>query len=176
MFFLLSDDIFFIPLATLSYSFTGFLNYFEACRAGLEDVSPRLRLGGPGGSCRNPSFSRMCWALLDHCDRRAPARCLDYISIHKKGEGRSVLVWPFDYRLIDCYAWIEGVCSLEVYYSINHNYVVVVVGSGGDSFFISVILSHPNSLPLVCNLSSPSKYRRMIFDNLFFLSFFYINV
>ncbi|XP_063873952.1 alpha-L-iduronidase-like isoform X2 [Scylla paramamosain] len=70
----------------LSFTVQGFLNYFEACRAGLLDVSPRLRLGGPGGSCRDPSFSRMCWALLDHCDRRAPARCLDYISVHKKGQ------------------------------------------------------------------------------------------
>ncbi|XP_050714481.1 uncharacterized protein LOC126997437 isoform X2 [Eriocheir sinensis] len=64
----------------------GFLNYFEACRAGLLGVSPRLRLGGPGASCRDPSFSRRCWSLLAHCQRRASARCLDFLSVHKKGQ------------------------------------------------------------------------------------------
>ncbi|XP_071542555.1 alpha-L-iduronidase [Panulirus ornatus] len=76
----------------LVFTVQGFLNYYDACRAGLDDVSVQLVLGGPGGSCREPQYSRMCWSLLRHCDRGSsyftpgrPPR-IDFISIHKKGQ------------------------------------------------------------------------------------------
>ncbi|CAL4065630.1 unnamed protein product [Meganyctiphanes norvegica] len=67
----------------LNITVQGFLNYWDASRAGLDAVSPTMVLGGPGGSCRDPSFSHICWALLDHCDQ-VGAR-IDFISFHKKG-------------------------------------------------------------------------------------------
>ncbi|XP_068241204.1 alpha-L-iduronidase [Palaemon carinicauda] len=77
---------------SLNFTLQGFLNYYDACRMGLDDVSPDIVFGGPGGSCRNPNFSRICWALLDHCDHGSsfftpgvPPR-IDFISFHKKGE------------------------------------------------------------------------------------------
>ncbi|XP_042210766.1 uncharacterized protein LOC121858388 [Homarus americanus] len=76
----------------LNFTIRGFLNYYDSCRAGLDDVSNRLVLGGPGGSCRAPGYSRMCWALLQHCHNGSsfftpgrPPR-IDFISFHKKGE------------------------------------------------------------------------------------------
>ncbi|KAG7175306.1 Alpha-L-iduronidase-like, partial [Homarus americanus] len=75
----------------LNFTIRGFLNYYDSCRAGLDDVSNRLVLGGPGGSCRAPGYSRMCWALLQHCHNGSsfftpgrPPR-IDFISFHKKG-------------------------------------------------------------------------------------------
>ncbi|XP_069169007.1 uncharacterized protein [Procambarus clarkii] len=79
----------------LNFTVQGFLNYYDACRAGLEDVSPRLVMGGPGGSCRDPGFSTLCWALLQHCHNGSsifnPASppTIDYISFHKKGCGEA---------------------------------------------------------------------------------------
>lgn len=64
-----------------------FCRYFDACRAGLDDVDPALRLGGPGG-CQH--LSPTVRAFLAHCDRGAslftgrPPR-LDFISTHEKG-------------------------------------------------------------------------------------------
>ncbi|XP_063587899.1 alpha-L-iduronidase-like [Penaeus indicus] len=76
----------------LNFTLSGFLNYFDSCRAGLDDVTEQLILGGPGGSCRDPSFSLLCWALLGHCDHGSsfftpgrPPR-IDFISFHKKGQ------------------------------------------------------------------------------------------
>ena len=57
-------------------SLDGFLNYYDATAAGIEDAAAaasavpgggRLRLGGPGGSCRRPKFIRFCHGLLAHC-------------------------------------------------------------------------------------------------------------
>ena len=53
----------------------GFLNYYDATTAGISDAAAaggggkgrRLRLGGPGGSCRSPKFIRFCHGLIDHC-------------------------------------------------------------------------------------------------------------
>ena len=52
----------------------GFLNYYDATAAGVSDAAAaggegkgKLRLGGPGGSCRSPKFIRFCHGLIDHC-------------------------------------------------------------------------------------------------------------
>ncbi|XP_043239956.1 alpha-L-iduronidase-like [Amphibalanus amphitrite] len=73
---------------TLNITVPGYLNYFWASRRGLRAADGRLRLGGPGGSCRPPHFSTLCWALLRHA---APQ--LDFLSFHRKGEQevRSIL-------------------------------------------------------------------------------------
>ncbi|XP_043234436.1 alpha-L-iduronidase-like [Amphibalanus amphitrite] len=73
---------------TLNITVPGYLNYFWASRRGLRAADDRLRLGGPGGSCRPPHFSTLCWALLRHA---APQ--LDFLSFHRKGEQevRSIL-------------------------------------------------------------------------------------
>ena len=65
----------------------GFLNYVDACRAGLDRVDPSLRFGGPGTAVTlSPAFR----AFLDHCDSgtnlltgEAGVR-LDFISVHEK--------------------------------------------------------------------------------------------
>ncbi|XP_014670923.1 PREDICTED: alpha-L-iduronidase-like isoform X2 [Priapulus caudatus] len=79
----------------LNFTVQGFLNYYDACSEGLREASKSLILGGPAASCRLSSFSKICWALLQHCnngtnyfDRTRSAR-LDYISIHHKGNGSS---------------------------------------------------------------------------------------
>ncbi|KAF0291846.1 Alpha-L-iduronidase [Amphibalanus amphitrite] len=61
--------------------YAGYLNYFWASRRGLRAADGRLRLGGPGGSCRPPHFSTLCWALLRHA-----AAQLDFLSFHRKGD------------------------------------------------------------------------------------------
>ena len=47
----------------------GFLNYYDATASAITEVvgEGRLRLGGPGGSCRSPNFVRFCHGLIDHC-------------------------------------------------------------------------------------------------------------
>ena len=70
---------------------TGFLNYYDACWEGLKAVSPSLKLGGPGGACKDRFDPKTyCWALLQHANSgvnfftsRTDTR-LDFISIHKK--------------------------------------------------------------------------------------------
>nr|XP_006011505.1 PREDICTED: alpha-L-iduronidase [Latimeria chalumnae] len=76
----------------------GFQNYYDACSEGLREASPLLRFGGPGGSCHFPPRSPICWGLLSHCHNgknfftgETGVR-LDYISIHKKGGGRSYYI------------------------------------------------------------------------------------
>jgi len=72
------------PLKNISVS--GYLNYFEAVSSGLRGADPRLRLSGPGGSCRPPNFTRFCYALLELCNNvKHGGPCLDFISFHKKG-------------------------------------------------------------------------------------------
>ena len=66
----------------------GFLNHFDACRAGLDAVDPSLRLGGPATA---RTLSPMFKAFLAHCDGGAsaltgePAGRLDFIAVHEKG-------------------------------------------------------------------------------------------
>jgi L-iduronidase len=66
----------------------GFLNYVDACRAGLDAVDPTLRFGGPGtASTLSPMFRR----FLAHCDEGLNSLSgergvrLDFISVHEKG-------------------------------------------------------------------------------------------
>jgi L-iduronidase len=66
----------------------GFLNYVDACRAGLDAVDPALRFGGPGtASTLSPMFRR----FLAHCDEGLNVLTgvsgvrLDFISVHEKG-------------------------------------------------------------------------------------------
>ena len=77
----------------LNFTLQGFLNYFDACAMGLRDAGGRgLRLGGPGGSCRPPHFTKFCFGLIQHFQngtnyftgRNSDIR-LDFISFHKKG-------------------------------------------------------------------------------------------
>ncbi|XP_070539995.1 alpha-L-iduronidase-like isoform X2 [Ptychodera flava] len=79
----------------VDFSLQGFLNYYDACSEGLKAASPQLKFGGPGGGCKDPPKSPICWALLEHCESgknyftgEIGVR-LDYISIHHKGEGSS---------------------------------------------------------------------------------------
>ncbi|XP_015928540.1 alpha-L-iduronidase isoform X2 [Parasteatoda tepidariorum] len=85
----------------LNFTTQGFLNYYDACSEGLKAANPRLRLGGPGGSCRIPSVghSPLCWALLAHCSYgknyfsgEIGVR-LDFISFHKKGNGSTDFIF-----------------------------------------------------------------------------------
>ena len=76
----------------------GFLKYYDACSEGLIEASPSLTFGGPGGSCRDPSFSKRCWALFEHVTNgknyitgKNGSR-LDYISFHKKGKGNASFI------------------------------------------------------------------------------------
>ena len=53
----------------------GYLNYYDATAAGIiKGGLDRLRLGGPGGSCRSPKFIRFCHGLIEHCTGYAPSR------------------------------------------------------------------------------------------------------
>jgi len=70
----------------LNISIHGFLNYFSAVSMSLKNVDDKLTFGGPAGSCRKESFSKICWTLLHRCAVEGPKKCgLDFISIHKKG-------------------------------------------------------------------------------------------
>ncbi len=66
----------------------GFLNYYDACSAGLADADRRLTFGGPGtASTLSPIFR----ALMDHVDggenffTGRPRTRIDFISVHEKG-------------------------------------------------------------------------------------------
>ncbi|XP_077332228.1 alpha-L-iduronidase isoform X2 [Lithobates pipiens] len=79
----------------VSFTLTGFQNYYDACSEGLKQASPLLKFGGPGDSCRSPPRSPICWGLLSHCfngtnffTQETGVR-LDYIALHKKGGGKS---------------------------------------------------------------------------------------
>ncbi|WP_160194713.1 GH39 family glycosyl hydrolase [Devosia riboflavina] len=66
----------------------GFLNYYDACVAGIDAVDPGLRIGGPGTA---RTMSDMFKAFIAHCDSGVSAVSgdgpprLDFISIHEKG-------------------------------------------------------------------------------------------
>ncbi len=64
-----------------------YLSYYDATSSGLDDADPRLRFGGPGGSCREPHFVRLCHGLLEHCANAETRARIDFISFHKKGNG-----------------------------------------------------------------------------------------
>ncbi|MBN9331849.1 MAG: glycosyl hydrolase, partial [Devosia sp.] len=65
----------------------GFLNYYDACVAGIDAVDPSLKIGGPGTAIHmSPLFK----AFVAHCDSGVSAITgetprLDFISVHEKG-------------------------------------------------------------------------------------------
>lgn len=63
----------------------GYLQYFEACSAGLQAAGHGiLHLGGPAGLFKAQEKHPLCWGLLQHCSNHT-ACSLDFISFHKKG-------------------------------------------------------------------------------------------
>ncbi|XP_015274811.1 PREDICTED: alpha-L-iduronidase-like, partial [Gekko japonicus] len=80
----------------VSVTANGFLNYYDACSEGLREISPQLRLGGPGDSFHPYPKSPLCWRLLSHCHNGTnfftgeTGVRLDYIAMHKKGAGSSL--------------------------------------------------------------------------------------
>ncbi|XP_013389365.1 alpha-L-iduronidase [Lingula anatina] len=79
----------------LTFTMQGYLNYYDACSEGLKAASPELKLGAPGGVCREPeSRYKLCWGLFKHVvsgtnyfTGERGVR-LDFISFHKKGGKR----------------------------------------------------------------------------------------
>jgi Glycosyl hydrolases family 39 len=70
---------------------TGFLNYYDALATGLKRASPSLRVGAPGGECKDKfDLNSYCWSLLYHVQNGLNYFTgrndvpLDFISIHKK--------------------------------------------------------------------------------------------
>eukprot|EP00094_Tigriopus_californicus_P003825 TCALIF_03681-PA protein Name:"Similar to Idua Alpha-L-iduronidase (Mus musculus)" AED:0.08 eAED:0.08 QI:0/-1/0/1/-1/1/1/0/507 len=80
----------------LTFTVQGYLNYFDATFQGLKDVSKHVKIGGPGGSCREPHFITLCHALLVHSQNgtnivsgKKGGSKLDFISFHQKGDQNS---------------------------------------------------------------------------------------
>ncbi|OXB55368.1 hypothetical protein ASZ78_002437 [Callipepla squamata] len=77
---------------------SGFLNYYDACSEGLRAASTLLKFGGPGDSFHPFPKSPICWSILCHCYNGTnfftgeTGVRLDYISLHKKGGGRSLYI------------------------------------------------------------------------------------
>ncbi|XP_052556348.1 alpha-L-iduronidase isoform X2 [Tympanuchus pallidicinctus] len=82
----------------VSMTVKGFLNYYDACSEGLRAASSLLKFGGPGDSFHPFPKSPICWSLLCHCYNGTnfftgeTGVRLDYISLHKKGGGRSLYI------------------------------------------------------------------------------------
>ncbi|XP_029458215.1 alpha-L-iduronidase isoform X3 [Rhinatrema bivittatum] len=82
----------------VSMTIQGFQNYYDACSEGLKEVSPLLKFGGPGDSCRPLPRSPICWNLLSHCYNGTnfftgeTGVRLDYIALHKKGGGSTLYI------------------------------------------------------------------------------------
>ncbi|PNF23475.1 hypothetical protein B7P43_G07722 [Cryptotermes secundus] len=71
----------------LNFTLQSYLQYFEACSAGLQDAAQGiLRLGGPAGLFKTWEKHPLCWGLLQHCTNQT-ACSLNFISFHKKGGG-----------------------------------------------------------------------------------------
>ncbi|XP_033122455.1 alpha-L-iduronidase-like [Anneissia japonica] len=91
----------------LNITYQGFMNYYDACSEGLNAADPSLIFGGPGAGCREASYSKICWGLLDHCDTGTnyftgeTGVRLDFISFHHKGEGHSMYILETEMETID---------------------------------------------------------------------------
>ncbi|XP_047906972.1 alpha-L-iduronidase isoform X3 [Anser cygnoides] len=85
-------------ITLLARRYIRFLNYYDACSEGLRAASPLLKFGGPGDSFHPFPKSPICWSLLRHCYNGTnfftgeTGVRLDYISLHKKGGGRSLYI------------------------------------------------------------------------------------
>ena len=90
----------------LTVTVNGFLKYYDACSEGLKQVSSSLIFGGPAGSCRQPSFSKRCWALFEHVTNGTNhitgqhGSTLDFISFHKKGSGTAEVILENELQVI----------------------------------------------------------------------------
>lgn len=64
--------------------------------SGIHDADPDAKFGGPGASCRLTSFSKYCWAVIDHVTNglnyftKEKGTRLDFLSFHKKGGDRGM--------------------------------------------------------------------------------------
>ena len=65
-----------------NWTISSYLNYYEVVSGVLKQHG--LRLGGPGGSCRPPHFTRLCYSLLEH--QATTRNKLDFVSFHRKGQ------------------------------------------------------------------------------------------
>ncbi|XP_070197526.1 alpha-L-iduronidase-like isoform X2 [Littorina saxatilis] len=89
----------------------GFLNYYDACSEGLKAASPLLTFGGPGNGCGNVVKKRSTTdygeALLVHVSNGTnyftgeKGVRIDFISLHKKGGGKSLNVLDEDVQAMD---------------------------------------------------------------------------
>ena len=76
-----------------SHGEQGFLNYYDACVAGVDAVDPSLTIGGPGTA---RTLSPMFRTFVAHCDRGTSALTgdgpprVDFISVHEKGVQKTV--------------------------------------------------------------------------------------
>lgn len=76
----------------LNLTLQSYLQYFEACSAGLQDAAQgTLRLGGPAGLFKTWEKHPLCWGLLQHCSNQT-ACSLNFISFHKKGGGSGAAI------------------------------------------------------------------------------------
>jgi len=61
---------------------------------GIHDADPEAKFGGPGASCRQNGFSKLCWGLLSHVTggknyfTGQNTTRLDFFSFHRKGGKR----------------------------------------------------------------------------------------
>uniref|UniRef100_A0A8C9EV75 IDUA iduronidase n=1 Tax=Pavo cristatus TaxID=9049 RepID=A0A8C9EV75_PAVCR len=91
----------------VSMTVKGFLNYYDACSEGLRAASTLLKFGGPGDSFHPFPKSPICWSLLCHCYNGTnfftgeTGVRLDYISLHKKGGGRSLYILQQEVEAVD---------------------------------------------------------------------------
>ncbi|XP_072216572.1 alpha-L-iduronidase isoform X2 [Excalfactoria chinensis] len=91
----------------MSMTVKGFLNYYDACSEGLRAASTLLKFGGPGDSFHPFPKSPICWSLLCHCYNGTnfftgeTGVRLDYISLHKKGGGRSLYILQQEVEAVD---------------------------------------------------------------------------
>lgn len=93
-------------MITLLYLFVGFVNYFTACRKGLDAAASkasmkRLTLGGPAGLFRSRDKHPLCWGLANFCANNTQTSCLDFISFHKKGNESDEEILEQDLALVE---------------------------------------------------------------------------
>ncbi|XP_048639964.1 alpha-L-iduronidase isoform X4 [Marmota marmota marmota] len=162
----------------VSMTTQGFLNYYDACSEGLRAASPALRLGGPGDSFHPPPRSPLCWSLLGHCANgtnfftgEVGVR-LDYISLHKKGNGSSIGILEQEVATVQ---QIQQLFPTFKDTPIYNDEADPLVGWSQPqpwradvtyaAMVVKVIAQHQNLL--VANASSPVHYALLSNDNAF---------
>ncbi|XP_065838317.1 alpha-L-iduronidase-like [Oscarella lobularis] len=107
---------------TLNITVEGFMNYYDACSEGLRAADSSLVLGGPGGSCRDSNFSKICWGLFDHLVNgvnyftKTKGGRIDFISFHRKGGGQSMDILEASMATMDqiCEKYPQ-LCTVPIY-------------------------------------------------------------